>query len=166
MTADIRTSRPAPSWPGLLVFIAITFTAAWLGSRMTTASLSDWYVALAKPPWTPPDRIFGPVWTILYLMMALAAWLVWQRGGWLANAGPLALWGLQLALNVLWTALFFGMRSPAAGLLVILLLWSVIFATLFNFWSRAPAAGVLMLPYLCWTTFATALNFAIWRLNA
>ena len=128
--------------------------------------MKSWYPSLAKPAWTPPDWLFGPVWTLLYLMMGLAAWLVWRQ----AEAGrarrPLLLYALQLLLNTCWSLLFFGLRSPGLALLEILLLWLAIAATLWAFARVRGWAAALLAPYLAWVSFAVALNFAIWRMNS
>lgn len=149
---------------GLLV---LCFGAASIGSMFTGMGMRDgWYEALAKPSWNPPDSVFAPVWTALYAMMAVAAWLAWRKLGWRAAAVPLGLWLLQLGLNVAWSGAFFAAQSPLGGLAVIFLLWWAILATLIRFWRATPIAGLLFVPYLAWVSFAAALNFAIWRLNA
>jgi len=150
---------------GLVIAFVVTFTAAAIGSAFTARSVGDWYVGLARPPWTPPSWVFGPVWTLLYSMMAVAAWIVWRRAGPSGAALPLALFGIQLALNVGWSAVFFGLRMPGAAFAEIVLLWLSILATLLAFWRVGPVAGALLLPYLGWVSFAAALNLAIWRLN-
>jgi benzodiazapine receptor len=148
----------------LIVCIAVCFAAAGLGSLLTTPALRPWYADLSKPLWTPPDWLFGPVWTILFLAMAIAAWLVWRKVE--LTAVPMQLFLLQLLLNVTWSALFFGLRSPGLAFGEIVLLWLAILAVTISFWKIIPAAGWLMFPYLGWVTYAAALNFAIWRLNA
>jgi tryptophan-rich sensory protein len=149
----------------LLLFIAVCLGVAGAGAIFTTNSVSDWYPMLQKPSWTPPSWLFGPVWTLLYLMMAVAAWLVWRKWGLDGVGVALGLFALQLALNAAWSPLFFGLRNPLAGLLDIVPLWVAILATLLSFWKISPIAGLLMVPYWLWVSFATALNFAIWRLN-
>jgi benzodiazapine receptor len=151
---------------GLVVSMAICFGAAGLGSLFTTPSIENWYVTLRKPPWTPPNWVFGPVWTVLYLGMAIAAWLVWRKAG--VSGGKLALtfFALQLALNVCWSAIFFGAHMPGYAFAEIVLLWLLIMATVVAFWSVSRAAGWMMVPYLLWVAFAGVLNYAIWRLNA
>jgi tryptophan-rich sensory protein len=156
----------AASGFGLVGWIAVCFLAASVGSLFTARSVGTWYVALAKPSWTPPSWLFGPVWTVLYLLMGAAAWLVWRREGLAAAAGPLSLFLAQLALNAAWSFLFFGLRRPDLAFGEIVLLWCLIIATTVSFWSKAPSAGALMLPYLAWVTFASGLTFAIWGLNA
>jgi benzodiazapine receptor len=150
------------SWIGLSFWLAVTFAAAWIGSRFQPG---DWYAGLIKPALTPPAWVFGPVWTLLYVMMATAAWLVWRRHG-LANAiGPLILFLGQLVLNALWSYLFFGLQRPGPAFLDIVALWLATMTTLIAFWHSYPAAGVLLLPYLLWVSFATYLNFQFWQLN-
>jgi benzodiazapine receptor len=150
---------------GLLVWLAICFGAALIGSTFTARSVGDWYAGLSKPAWTPPNSVFGPVWSLLYVMMAVAAWLVWRRHG-LSASAAMTLFAVQLVLNVAWSALFFGLRMPGAAFAEILLLWCLLVATAVAFWRAVPAAGWLMLPYAAWVTFASALNLAIWRMNA
>ena len=149
----------------LATFVVLCFGVAALGSLATYPRIDDWYAALAKPSWRPPNWVFGPVWTALYLAMAVAAWLVWREKGWAGGRVPLALFGVQLALNAAWSWLFFALRSPGLGLVDILLLWIAIAATLIVFWRRSIIAGLLFVPYLAWVTFAAALNYAIWQLN-
>ena len=158
--------RPVASALGLAVSLALSLGAGLVGGLATASSVKSWYPSLAKPAWTPPDWLFGPVWTLLYLMMGLAAWLVWRQ----AEAGrarrPLLLYALQLLLNTCWSLLFFGLRSPGLALLEILLLWLAIAATLWAFARVRGWAAALLAPYLAWVSFAVALNFAIWRMNS
>ena len=149
----------------LALFIVVCFVAAGAGAVFTSSSVSTWYPTLRKPSWNPPAWIFAPVWTALYLMMAIAAWIVWRRRGFGGGAGALGLFALQLALNALWSPLFFGLRNPLAGLVDIVPLDAVILATLVCFWRISPVAGALLAPYWLWVNFATALNFMIWRMN-
>lgn len=166
--ANVKPWRPSrvrqTAW--LLGLVALCLVAAGVGGTVTSSSVGDWYQTLNKPSWTPPDWVFGPVWTALYLLMALAAWLVWRRGGWHVSRVSLRLFGLQLALNVSWSAIFFGMRSPGLAFAEIVILWLAIVATAISFWGRSTAAALLFTPYLTWTTFAALLNFAIWRMNS
>jgi benzodiazapine receptor len=166
MTSPLRSAIAAAGgpWPSLLLSLGITAGAAALGAVASVDS-RDFYAALAKPAWAPPARVFGPVWSVLYLLMAVAAWLVWRTGGWSAAKGPLALYVAQLALNALWTWLFFRWRSGGWALLEILVLWSVLLLALVGFWRVRAAAGMLLLPYWAWVTFAAALTAAIWRRN-
>jgi tryptophan-rich sensory protein len=146
--------------------------AGWLLACFAAASLGgvfmpgEWYAALKKPAWNPPGWIFGPVWTALYTMMAVAAWLVWQRGGFVSQRRPLTLFLAQLALNAAWTPLFFGLHFPGLAFAELMLLWAAIAATLASFRGVSRAASWLFAPYLAWVSFAAALNFALWRLNA
>ena len=151
---------------GLGVSLVICFGAAGLGSALTTPSISGWYSALRKPSWTPPNWLFGPVWSALYLAMAIAAWLVWRRAGVSSAKIALTLFVLQLVLNVGWSAIFFTLHTPGFAFAEIVLLWLLILATAASFWPVSQAAGWLMVPYLCWVGFAAALNYAVWRLNA
>lgn len=153
------------SWLGLVFFIILCFAAAGIGSAVTTPKIDGWYVGLVKPSWNPPNWIFGPVWTTLYLAMSVAGWLVWQQKGAAGATLPLTLFGVQLALNVLWSCLFFGLEQPGLAFAEILLLWGAIAATTAAFWFHSKLAGLLLLPYLGWVAFATILNFTIWRLN-
>lgn len=151
---------------GLTVACAVCIGAAAVGGAVTYPRIESWYAALTKPPWTPPGWLFGPVWSVLYGSMALSAWLVWRRQGFAAAGLPLLLFAVQLFLNLMWSVLFFGLKSPGLALLDIVLLLVAIAATLVSFWRRSAAAGGLLVPYLAWVGFATALNFAIWRLNS
>lgn len=150
---------------GLVVLLALCLGAAAVGALATRPRVEPWYAALAKPSWTPPDWVFGPVWTVLYIAMAVAAWLIWRQKGWAGAKVPLLVFAVQLALNMAWSWLFFWLRNPGLGFADILLLWVAIAATLLAFWRRSAAAGILLAPYLAWVTFAAALNFSIWQLN-
>jgi len=153
-------------WLGLSVFLAACLAVAGFGGMVTRTSVGDWYVALRKPTWTPPAWLFGPVWSVLYATMAVAAWLVWARPGPRRPRTALAAFGVQLALNAGWTGLFFGLRQPGWALAEVVVLWAAIGATVVLFWRVRAAWGAVMLPYWAWVTFASALNFAIWRLNS
>ena len=155
----------AQSWLILAGFLILCFGAAASGARVTHVAVQTWYPTLRKPTWNPPAWIFGPVWTVLYLLMAVAAWCVWQQTGRLTLAGPLGIFLLQLLLNAAWSPLFFGLRNPLAGLIDVGLLWGAIGWTLITFWQVTPLAGALLIPYWLWVSFATVLNFVIWRLN-
>jgi len=149
---------------GLLGWAIVTFLAAALGAR-ASISAAEFYAGLALPAWAPPASVFGPVWTLLYALMALAAWLVWRQGGWRAATPALVLYLLQLALNVLWSWLFFGWKQGALAFADILLLLVLIVATAVAFHRVRPAAAWLLLPYLAWVAFASALNYAVWQAN-
>ncbi len=154
--------KPSHSWLVLAAFLLASLAAATVGGLATGPAVRDWYPTIAKPDWTPPAWLFGPVWTALYAMMAVAGWLVWRRVGW---GGALVWFGVQLALNAMWSPVFFGMHQIGLALVIIILLWVAIAGTMVAFWRVSPVAGWLFVPYLAWVSFATALNFAIWRLN-
>ena len=158
MTATTR-------WIGLAIFIGVCLGAGGLGAIATTPEIDGWYRTLAKPTWNPPDSVFGPVWTTLFILMAIAAWLVWQREGFKAAALPMTLFGVQLVLNVSWSWVFFGMHQPGWAFVEIVILWLAIVATTAAFFRRSQIAGCLLVPYLGWVSFAAVLNFTIWRLN-
>ncbi len=126
----------------------------------------EWYASLVKPQWNPPGWYFAPVWSALYVMMAVAAWRVWQRGGWRAQRRPLGFFLVQLVLNALWTPLFFGGHEMGLALAEMILLWLAIVGTVRAFWSVNRMAAWLLVPYLAWVSFAAFLNFTLWRLNA
>jgi tryptophan-rich sensory protein len=158
------SSRTTSSHVGLAGWAAVTFLAAALG---TIASLdaAPFYRSLDRPPWAPPPGVFGPVWTLLYAAMALAAWLVWKARGFAGAAAALTLFVVQLAFNALWSWLFFRWRLGALALVDIVLLWVLVAATIAAFWRVRPLAGALLLPYLAWIAFAAALNFSVWQRN-
>jgi tryptophan-rich sensory protein len=147
---------------GAIAALAITFAAAFVGSRFP---VDEWYGALTKPSWNPPNWLFGPVWTVLYLLMAISVWLVWRKEGLGGAILPLVVFIVQLILNGAWSWLFFGLHRPALALIEILGLWLVILVNIIMFWRIDTVAGVLLLPYLAWVTFAAFLNYTLWRLN-
>ena len=149
----------------LLVFVIICLLAGRLGAYITEPSLAEWYPSLVKPAWTPPNLAFPIAWTLIYLAIGIAAWLVWKEAGRGARRLPLSLFFLQLGLNVLWSAAFFGLRDPLMGLLVIAGLIGAVVATTLSFAKISRLAGWLFLPYILWLGYATALNAAIWQLN-
>jgi benzodiazapine receptor len=148
----------------LIVCLAAVAAAAAIGGYATSLGLDEWYRALAKPAWNPPDWLFGPVWTLLYILMALAAWLVWMRG-WKAAKYALTLFVVQLILNAAWSWLFFGWRQPGWAFVELVILLAAIIATAVAFARVKPTAAWLLAPYLAWVAFAGLLNFTIWRLN-
>ncbi len=147
---------------GAVGWLVLTFGAAALGARFLP---DEWYRKLKKPAWNPPNSIFAPVWTVLYLLMATAAWLIWRSYGINGALLPLALFIVQLLLNAAWTWLFFGLHRIRDALIDIMVLWLAILATLISFWRLEPLAGFLLVPYLVWVSFATVLTWTIWRLN-
>jgi benzodiazapine receptor len=169
---DYALTRPdnrQKRWPmdlaALVLCGLVCFAAAGLGSLWTFPSLGNWYAELNKPSWNPPNRVFGPVWTTLYALMALAAWLVWRRRDRVAVGRPLALFGGQLILNAAWSGIFFSLHRPDWAFAEILLLWLMISATAVSFWRVHRFASLLLAPYLVWVAFAAVLNGTIWRLN-
>ena len=155
-------SRDAAS---LLAFIALCLAVAAAGGAVTASSVGTWYAGLAKPSFNPPDWVFGPVWTALYLMMAVAGWRVWRRRGVSGVRPALGVWTLQLVLNLCWSLVFFGARLIGAALVEIAVLFAAIVATALLFWRIDRVAGALLVPYAAWVAFAALLNAALWRLN-
>ena len=152
--------------PRLLTSIAVPLGAGALGSIPTARNIPTWYAGLKKPGFNPPNSIFAPVWTTLYLLMGVADYLVGAQAAGDAALGPARLaYRGQLALNTLWSILFFGLRAPAAALLEIGLLWVAVLLTIVRFARISRPAALLLVPYLVWVSFAAALNAAIWRLN-
>ncbi|RZZ84899.1 TspO/MBR family protein [Pseudoxanthomonas winnipegensis] len=149
---------------GLVGWLLLVFVAGAIGAAASVQA-ATFYATLAQPSWAPPAAVFGPVWSVLYVLMGIAAWLVWRRGGWAAQRRALTVFVAQLALNALWSWLFFGWHLGAAAMLDIVVLWVLIVVTVVMFWRARPLAGLLLLPYLAWVTFASALNYAVWQLN-
>jgi tryptophan-rich sensory protein len=150
----------------LIVAIAVPLAVGGLSGFATARGVESWYPTLIKPPFNPPSWVFGPTWTVLYIMMGVAAYLVWRQG--LGVPGvkfTLTIFVVQLALNGMWSILFFGMQSPGWAFAEILMLWLTILISATLFWRLAPAAGWLMMPYLAWVSFAAVLNGSIWVLN-
>ena len=164
LSSDLTHPTPSAGRPlaALAGWLLLTYSASATAVFVTTGG---WYAGLAKPAWNPPGWIFGPVWTILYALMAVAAWRVWLKGGWTKQKAALRLFVAQWALNALWTPLFFGLHQPGWALAEILVLLLAILATMRAFWRVDRAAGLLMPPYAAWVAFATVLNWTIWRLN-
>ena len=162
-----HTTGPARSVLVLLAFVVACFAAAGLGSLFTTPQVvpGGWYDSLDKPFFTPPSWLFGPVWTVLYLAMAFSGWLVWRRRGFAGARTAVTLFFVQLALNLGWSVVFFGLEAPGWGLVEILLLWTAILLTILAFRGISRPAALLLVPYLLWVTFATLLNAGIWLLN-
>lgn len=150
---------------GLAISLLLCFGAAALASLFTVPSIPSWYASLKKPAWTPPSWLFGPVWTILFAMMALAAWLVWIRAGIAGAPAALAVFAVQLLFNVAWSLLFFARRNPGAALVDIALLCLSVGLTALLFARIELLAAYLLLPYLAWVLFAALLNARIWQLN-
>ena len=149
-------------WLVLAGFIGLCLAVGIIAGLVTAPAVIEWYPTLAKPSWTPPSWLFAPAWTVLYILMAVAAWLVWKAGN--AKAALILFFG-QLLLNLAWSVLFFGARSPGLGLIDVTAMWLAIAATIFAFAFRSRLAAFLMVPYLCWVSFAAALNASIFMLN-
>lgn len=162
----IEKSQPIRGFVRLAVALGVPLIVGAIGGLATSSSLSDWYPNLTKPAWTPPNWVFAPVWTILYLMMGIAVWRVWGLG---PEHRPvrtaLVLFGIQLGLNLGWSLLFFGRQAPLLGLIDIVVLDTVLLITMIAFLRIDRIAGYLLAPYLLWSWFATALNAAIWWMN-
>jgi len=146
----------------LAISILIPFLASAIGGLFTASSVSTWYVALNKPSFNPPNWVFGPVWTILYLMMGVSLYLVWTKR---ADKKAFTAFGVQLSLNALWSVLFFGMQMPLYAFIEIVLLWIAILATIIYFYRINKTAAYLLIPYILWVSFASVLNFSLYILN-
>jgi len=150
----------------LVISLVACQCAGLIGSIFTTPAIPTWYAALDKPAFTPPNWLFAPAWVTLYLLMGIAAFLVWRKG--LSKEGvksAVVIFLVQLVINALWSVVFFGLKSPIAGVVVIVVLWATILFTILKFFRLSVAAGSLLIPYILWVSFATALNVAIWMLN-
>ena len=149
---------------GLVGWLVISFIAAGIGAAASVQA-SSFYAELVRPSWAPPSAVFGPVWTVLYALMGIAAWLVWRAKGFRAARASLILFLVQLGVNALWSWLFFGWHLGAPAFADILLLWLLIVTTLVLFWRVRLLAGVLLIPYLLWVSFASVLCYSVWQLN-
>ena len=156
------TSEGSINLLGLAFWVAVTFGVAALASQFEPG---EWYTSIAKPSWTPPGSIFGPVWGILYLCMSVSAWLVWRHRHRTTVARPLAFYFAQLALNGMWSWFFFGRQWAGLALINLIVLVILVAITVVLFLRVSKAAGFLLIPYLLWISFAAALNFQIWRMN-
>jgi len=149
---------------GLVSWLLICFTASAIGA-VASMQARSFYALLIQPSWSPPAWLFGPVWTTLYTLMAISAWLVWRDGGFRSRKLAFSLFLLQLVFNALWSWVFFAWQLGAAALLNVIILWLLIAATLVSFWRVNPLAGSLLIPYLLWVGFAAVLNYSLWQLN-
>jgi tryptophan-rich sensory protein len=161
---DRSTFSTSQQAVGLVAWVAITFAAAAIGA-WGSANSSSFYAELARPSWAPPASLFGPVWTTLYVLMAISAWLVWRVRGFGGARTALSLYVVQLGANALWSWLFFAWHRGGLAFVEVLLLWGLIVATVVAFQRISRLASILLYPYLAWVTFASALTFAVWRLN-
>lgn len=151
---------------GLLFWVGLCYFTAWTGAQVSPGiAPADWYQALNKPSWNPPSWLFGPVWTTLYTLMGIAAWLIWKEFGFADAKKALSFFLVQLVLNGLWSQIFFGMQEPGWAFAEIILLLAAILVTTILFFRKNRAAGWLMVPYIAWVCFATVLNGAIWLMN-
>jgi translocator protein len=151
---------------GLLFWVGLCYFTAWTGAQVSPGiAPADWYQALNKPSWNPPSWLFGPVWTTLYTLMGIAAWLIWKDFGFSDAKTALSFFLVQLVLNGLWSQIFFGMQEPGWAFAEIILLLAAIVVTTILFFRKNRAAGWLMVPYIAWVSFATVLNGAIWLMN-
>lgn len=149
---------------GLIGWFLVSFAISAVGA-IASINAGSFYAELVRPEWAPPGWLFGPVWTLLFALMAIAAWLVWRNGGFRVHPIALSLFLVQLVFNALWSWLFFAWRLGGPAFMDILLLWALILATLVAFWRVQRLAGILLLPYLFWVSFAAFLNYAIWQRN-
>lgn len=149
----------------IAISILIAQAAGIIGSVFTVSGVQTWYTTITKPSWNPPSWVFGPVWITLYTFMGIASFLVWQQKESPGAKLALGIYGLHLALNALWSILFFGLKNPGLAFAEIIILLIFILMTTFLFWRINTWAGILMLPYIIWVSFATFLNYTIWRLN-
>jgi len=151
----------------LIVSLIICQLAGFVGSLFTTPSIPTWYASLEKPSFNPPNWVFSPVWISLFVLMGISLFLVWQKTLHYPGVSSALFWfGIQLFLNMLWSVLFFGLKSPFFAFVGIIFLWVAIFLTLVKSFKVSRLAGVLFVPYICWVSFAAVLNFSIWNLNA
>lgn len=171
MGREYDASRAVSKYYQLIITVAVSEFAGVIGSVFTVGAIPTWYASLAKPAATPPGWVFGPVWTALYFLMGVAAWLVWKQWGTSSSSArlrihtALTVFGLQLLLNVFWSVVFFGLRLPGAALFEIIFLWLTIVATILAFYKISRLAAWLLVPYLVWVSYAGYLNFSIWVLN-
>ncbi len=150
----------------LIISILICEGAGIIGSLFTMSQIKSWYAGIKKPSFNPPGWIFGPVWSILFLLMGVSLYLVWSGGiSGIPIETEITIFGIQLALNILWSILFFGIHSPRLAFVDIIFLWAMILLTVFEFYSINNTAGLLLVPYFLWVSFALILNFEIWKLN-
>ena len=149
----------------LIISLVVVYTTAFFGSYFTFSSISGWYAHLIKPSFSPPNWIFGPVWTVLYLMMAISFYLIWEKNNLNKVCRPAKLFLMQLLLNFFWSLLFFGLHQPFLAFVDIFLLWIFILLTILEFKKRSKTAGYLLIPYLIWVSFASILNLSIVLLN-
>ena len=167
-STSYRGRNSGPSLPALTIFLVLALgvgALGWLFSPRFSTSAAQWYAALAKPDWLPPQKWFAPVGAALYVSMGIAAWIVWRERYHRGRAAAITAFCIQLVLNALWTPVFFGLKNIDAGLFDIVALWLAVGWTLREFARVAPVAAVILAPYFLWVTFAAAVNLAMWKLN-
>jgi len=152
-------------WLMLIPFAGGCLVAGSIIGGITSTSVEGWFLTIQLPSFQPPNIAFPIAWTILYLLMGTAAWLVWRRHRFSGARSALTLFGVQLVLNLCWTPVFFGAQAILGGLILIVVIWIAVLATMVAFWRKSAVAGLLFVPYLAWVSFATVLNFSIWQLN-
>jgi len=150
----------------LIAWVIICLAAGFIGSIFTMPSIPTWYTGLNKPPFNPPNWIFGPVWTTLFILMGISAWLIWEKG--ISNKevrSAIMIFSVQLVLNMLWSLLFFGLKLPLFAFAELVVLWLLILATILSFYRISRPAAWLLIPYILWVSFASVLNLSIWLIN-
>lgn len=165
MTSTVLRTPRMPDWLALAGLLLLVFLVAAAGSYFTLPKIPTWYAGLSKPAFAPPNWIFGPVWTVLYLLMAIAAWRIWLTPPATMRTEALVLFLIQLALNAAWSPIFFGLESPRGGLAILIVLFVALSWTAIAFLRQEPVAAALLIPYLAWVAFATVLNVSIVALN-
>jgi tryptophan-rich sensory protein len=150
----------------LILSIVVVFIAGSIGNYFTITEITTWYTALAKPTWTPPNWVFGPVWTTLFILMGIALYLVWSKGLKRKDVKiAIGIFAVQLILNTSWSIIFFGLHSPLGGLITIIILWIAILANIIVFYRISKPAGFLLVPYIVWVSIAAYLNYSVYLLN-
>lgn len=162
---SVRMPSNVKQMISLLIFIVVVFTGAGIAGSVSASAMGPWYNSLIKPDWTPPDSWFGPVWSALYFMIAIAGWLAWKHSSGSGRQKAMLIYGVQLGLNFAWSFIFFGTRAIGAAFAEILLLWLVIVLTILYFYKLSRTAAWLLVPYVLWVSFAAFLNFHFWKLN-
>jgi tryptophan-rich sensory protein len=167
-STSYRGRNSGPNLPALALFLVVALGVGALGALFSprfSASAAEWYAALVKPGWLPPQKWFVPVWTALYVLMAIAGWIIWRERYHRGRAAAITAFCIQLVLNALWAPMFFGMKNIDAGLFDIVALWLAVGWTMREFARVAPGAALIFVPYFLWVTFAAAINLAVWKLN-
>lgn len=152
------------NWPILIVSILLCLVAGLAGSIFTISAIPTWYAALIKPPFSPPNYIFGPVWTTLYILMGISLYIIWSSNA-KSKKNAIIIFIVQLVLNAVWSIIFFGLKNPGLAFIELIALWISIFIIILLFRKISKAASYLLYPYIAWVTFAGVLNFSIWMLN-